>query len=215
MDTIWDWPDDNCYKGSAGPKEFHRTQGKQSAKILKMPVTVRTIFTFILLLGLSGFAEARQISPHNMIINAVGNLALSTNETTANMTISPVTEDSTQNVTPTPEINSTETPADEPRRGSELVDEALIPVYDMAKFFLGDMVQTKNLNYMKERGVDFTDLDKIVDSFEDDWQTWAEYLIGMYLIIITRENEQSSEDSLSRKEVFRCIHSERALGSCR
>ena len=63
-------------------------------------------------------------------------------------------------------------------RGKDLVDEALIPVYDMTNFFLEDIVQPHDLNYMAERGVDFSDLDAIVDSFENDYEEWIEYGIG-------------------------------------
>ncbi len=165
------------------PKHTRKSQSKRNTRTRNMSFITNTTFVFMALLGLSGLptiTEARLISPHNMIVNAVGNLALGANDTTTNTTLPAVTEDPTQDPSPTPETNSTQTPTDEPRRGSELVDEALIPVYDMAKFFLGDMIQTRNLNYMKDRGVDFTDLDGIVDSFGDDWQTWANYLIGVY-----------------------------------
>ncbi len=67
-------------------------------------------------------------------------------------------------------------------RGKDLVDEALIPVYDMTNFFLEDVVQPNDLNYMAERGVDFSDLDAVLDSFEDDYETWAEYAIGIVTI---------------------------------
>ena len=63
-------------------------------------------------------------------------------------------------------------------RGKELVDEALIPVYDMTNFFLEDIVQQNDLNYMAERGVDFSDLDAIVNSFENDYEEWVQYGIG-------------------------------------
>ena len=63
-------------------------------------------------------------------------------------------------------------------RGKELVDEALIPVYDMVNFFLEDIVQQNDLNYMEERGVDFSNLDAIVDSFENDYEEWMKYAIG-------------------------------------
>ena len=65
-------------------------------------------------------------------------------------------------------------------RGKELVDGALIPVYDMVNFFLEDIVQQNDLNYMAEKGVDFSDLDAIVDSFENDYEEWLEYAIGKY-----------------------------------
>ena len=73
--------------------------------------------------------------------------------------------------------NSTD-PTESHARGNDLVDSALVPVYEMANTFLDDIIQPRDLNYMKERGVNFTDPDSILDSFEEDWGTWAEYLIG-------------------------------------
>ena len=74
--------------------------------------------------------------------------------------------------------SNNETDETDPARGKDLVDEALIPVYDMTNFFLEDIVQQNDLNYMAERGVDFSDLDAIVDSFENDYEEWIEYGIG-------------------------------------
>ena len=78
-------------------------------------------------------------------------------------------------------------------RGKELVDEALIPVYDMTNFFLEDIVQQRDLNYMTEKGVDFSDLDAIVDSFENDYEEWIEYVIGKisFIVNIMRTVEHS------------------------
>ena len=65
-------------------------------------------------------------------------------------------------------------------RGNELVDQALIPVYDMVKVFLEDIVQPNDLTYMQEKGVDFSDPDDILDSFENNYEEWIWYFIGEY-----------------------------------
>ena len=63
-------------------------------------------------------------------------------------------------------------------RGSEIVDAALVPVYDMVKVFLVDIVQQNDLTYMEEKGVDFSDPDSILESFENDYEEWIWYAIG-------------------------------------
>ena len=67
-------------------------------------------------------------------------------------------------------------------RGNEIVDAALVPVYDMVKAFLVDIVQQNDLTYMEEKGVDFSDPDSILDSFGNDYEEWIWYAIGKIYI---------------------------------
>ena len=78
-------------------------------------------------------------------------------------------------------VNETEDDVDAIERGSEIVDAALVPVYDMVKVFLVDIVQQNDLTYMEEKGVDFSDPDSILDSFENDYEEWIWYAIGKYI----------------------------------
>ena len=73
-------------------------------------------------------------------------------------------------------------------RGNEIVDAALVPVYDMVKAFLVDIVQQNDLTYMEEKGVDFSDPDSILDSFGNDYEEWIWYAIGkIYTYLVFRK----------------------------
>ena len=74
--------------------------------------------------------------------------------------------------------NETEENNDIVVRGNEIVDQALVPVYEMVKIFLEDIIQPNDLTLMQEKGVDFSDLDNILDSFENDYEEWIWYFIG-------------------------------------
>ena len=80
--------------------------------------------------------------------------------------------------------NNTEEDVNHIVRGNELVDEALIPVYEMVKVFLEDIVQQNDLSDMEEKGVDFSDPDDILDSFVNSYEDWIFYVIGKFNTVL-------------------------------
>ena len=64
---------------------------------------------------------------------------------------------------------------DIPRGDDIVVDQGLVPLYSMARGFLTNLVQTNDLQFMEDRGVNFTDWDDVVNH---DFSDWAEYFIG-------------------------------------
>ena len=64
---------------------------------------------------------------------------------------------------------------DIPRGNDVVVDQELVPLYAMARGFLTNLVQREDLQYMEDKGVDFTDFNGIVSDHVEDW---VQYFLG-------------------------------------
>lgn len=83
---------------------------------------------------------------------------------------------STQIPTITPTIDP-----DKPHGEDILTDNGMKAVYHMTTWFLESIVQPRNLKYLEDEGVDFSDPGSIFDDIENDWEMWAIYGVG-YLV---------------------------------
>ena len=64
---------------------------------------------------------------------------------------------------------------DIPRGNDVVVDQEFVPLYAMARGFLTNLVQREDLQYMEDKGVDFTDFNGIVSDHVEDW---VQYFLG-------------------------------------
>ncbi len=84
--------------------------------------------------------------------------------------------------------NESDSEVDLIERGNDLVDQALVPVYDMVNGFLENLIQPNDLTYMEEKGVDFSDPDSIVESLENNYEEWLLYAVGEFICLHLRQN---------------------------